>query len=200
MEEDLELLRSMYVEGKEVTIAHHSNITKITFDLSTLISTCTDNDLTLVVNILKDHMVVNEVKFKYGSKSASLNSDLLGFELSDCLPSDILSHVTDNIEELKETLLKFHGEEIANLNSESSNSELRRTIYKLDHMRNENKYKKCLVKFAKQTGCCCLLYSAKQDVRIIVEGERAAVREFVKLNKTTTVDVDSSGWYYYNSK
>ena len=192
MEEDIELLRSMYIEGKELTINEQSHITRITFRLSNLMSTQQEEEeLYLIIDILSNHGVVSDVKFKSGDKSASLlNSDLPGISLSDAVPSDILNKVSENIETMKEILFKNHPEQIPNIDLELN---LRRIIYKLDHMRNENKYKKCLAKFAKQTGCNCLLYSGKHGIRIVVEGEHTSTKEFVKLNKTSSVDVDSAG-------
>ena len=189
MEEDIELLRSMYIEGKELTINEQSHITRITFYLSNLMSTQQEEALYLI--ILSNHGVVSDVKLKSGDKSASLlNSHLPGISLSDAVPSDILNKVSENIETMKEILFKNYPEQVPNVDSELN---LRRIIYKLDHMRNENKYKKCLAKFAKQTGCNCLLYSGKDGIRIVVEGEHSSTKEFVKLNKTSSVDVDSAG-------
>jgi hypothetical protein len=189
MDEDIELLRSMYVEGKELTMNHHINITTITFFLSNLISI--DEDMCLVIDILSDHVLVGDVKLRYGNKSVSLNSDLLGIDFTDSVPSEILTHVIDNISVLKGSVQSIsQSEEMSNLKSAS---ELWRIVYTLDHMRNENKYRKCLAKFAKQTDCYCMLYYGKQGIKIIVEGERTSVKEFVKLNKTSTVDVDSTG-------
>ncbi|XP_063686184.1 RWD domain-containing protein 3-like [Bolinopsis microptera] len=191
MEEDIELLRSMYIEGKELTINHQSHITRITFCLSNLISIQQEEELYLIIDILSDHEVVSDVKLKSGDKSASLlNSDLPDINLSDTVPSDILTQVSENIETMKEIMFKNYPEQTSNVDSDLN---LRRIIYKLDHMRNENKYKKCLAKFAKQTGCNCLLYSGKHGIRIVVEGEHSSAKEFVKLNKTTSVDVDSTG-------
>ena len=193
MEEDIELLRSMYIEGKELTISEQSHITRITFCLSNLISSQQEEELYLIIDILSDHGVVSDVKLKSGDKSASLiNSHLPGISLSDAVPSDILNQVSENIETMKEILFKNHPEKLPNANVDLE-IHVRRIIYKLDHMRNENKYKKCLAKFAKQTGCNCLLYSGKDGIRIVVEGEHSSTKEFVKLNKTSSVDVDSAG-------
>ena len=188
MEEDIELLQSMYVEGEELTVEHYINTTRLTFFLSKLISH--DHNLCLIVDVIPSHAVVNDVKLKSQTETFSLNSEVLGISLSDSVPSEILAIVTENIEDLK---MRFSKKTCENAHKSQSDVVLWRTVYKLDHMRNENKYRKCLTKFAKQTGCYCLLYSTKHVIRIVVEGEKGAVNEFIKLNKTVSVDVDSSG-------
>ena len=188
MEEDIELLQSMYVEGEELTVEHYTNTTRLTFFLSKLFFH--DHNLCLIVDVIPNHAIVNDVKLKSKTETISLDSEILGISLSDSVPSEILAIVSENIEDLKK---RFSKNTCESLNKSESDEELWRTVYKLDHMRNESKYRKCLTKFAKQTGCYCLLYFTKHVIRIVVEGEKGAVSEFIKLNKTVSVDVDSSG-------
>ncbi|KAL5266854.1 hypothetical protein ACHWQZ_G004035 [Mnemiopsis leidyi] len=180
MEEDIELLRSMYVEGEELAVEHYTHITRLTFHLSKLISP--DHNFCLIVDIIPGHVTISDVKLKSRTGTVSLESDVLGISLSDSFPSEILARVTDNIGDLEKILSSSCTTESPS--KSQSDIVLWRTVYKLDHMRNENKYRKCLAKFAKQTRCHCLLYSSKHVIRIVVEGEKEAVSEFVKLNKT----------------
>lgn len=188
MEEDLELLRSMYLEGTELTIEHLANKTRLTFNVS-LLEQRADENFRLVIDVVSGHDIVSDVKLKSSdNRTLSLDSESLGIRVSEAMPSVILEKVMNDISNLRNCLT--HQNESQN---PVINLDLRRIIYKLDHMRNENRYKKNLQKFAKQTGCFCLLYNTKQGIRVVLEGEKDATREFLKLNKTSTVDVDSTG-------
>ena len=192
MEEDLELLQSMYIEDKEFYIERFSNVQRLYFVLSELIPHFTD-EINLIISIILDNQIINEVKLVTQNNQTILiiSKDLLGIELCNILPSKVLEFVIENISSLTP---KFKLDLCSNDsygNDESSRHlELRRVVYSLDHIRNLKKYQKCLIKIAKQSGCSCLLFYGRRIV-VIVEGNRA--KEFVRLHKSSVVDLDSNG-------
>ena len=61
MEEDLELLQSMYVNDKELYVGNFNNIKRLHFFLSELVSNITDK-IALVISIIVKYQIVNDVK------------------------------------------------------------------------------------------------------------------------------------------
>ena len=192
MEEDLELLQSMYVNDKELYVGNFNNIKRLHFFLSELVSNITDK-IALVISIMVKYQIVNDVKLVSENNQTILviTEKMLGLQFSDSLPSKILEHTINNMPSLLSKFNKLCSSLRDGNEKEGECLELLRIVYDLDHIRNLKKYQKCLTKFAKQTGCCCLLFCDKNCIRLVVEGQDA--REFVRLHRTSLVDVDSNG-------
>ncbi|XP_053550028.1 RWD domain-containing protein 3 [Bombina bombina] len=63
----------------------------------------------------------------------------------------------------------------------------------LDHMRAKNKYVKTVEKWATDLKLCGRLMFMGKIILILLQGEKSRIREYLVLQKTCKVDVDSSG-------
>ncbi|KAM8930306.1 RWD domain-containing protein 3 [Pelodytes ibericus] len=63
----------------------------------------------------------------------------------------------------------------------------------LDHMRAKNKYIKTVKKWMTDLSLCARLMFLGKIILILLQGDRSSIREYLVLQKTCNVDVDSSG-------
>ncbi|XP_063283375.1 RWD domain-containing protein 3 [Pelobates fuscus] len=63
----------------------------------------------------------------------------------------------------------------------------------LDHMRAKNKYIKTVEKWATDLELCGRLMFMGKIILILLQGDRSSIKEYLVLQKTCKVDVDSSG-------
>ncbi|KAI4900471.1 hypothetical protein NFI96_012707 [Prochilodus magdalenae] len=62
----------------------------------------------------------------------------------------------------------------------------------LDHMRSRAKYIRLIEKWAAELGLAGRLFMGK-PILILLQGERSGIKEYIHLQRTAKVDVDSSG-------
>ena len=188
MEEDLEVLQAMYLNGEEISVYHYPQITRVTLNIQQIRRL--DKELMLITDIVSGKGTICDIRLKRGNESVDVALEKLASDPATLLVSTVLDSVQERLAEFSGYFL---GQQCS---EEAGDVELCRLVYDLDHIRNAGKYHKSLAKFAKQTCCCCLLYQGKGLIRVIVEGSKEQVRGFLKLHKTSTVDVDSNGMYY----
>ena len=181
MEEDIELLRSMYIEGREIEIHDHPFQTRITLQLAPFLQTSTSTSpLTLVIC----EGCVTSVKI--GCQDINVGSLLL--------PCQIVEWVLEHLEELLvEPIIE---------SNEASDGYHHAVVYSLDHIRNRKGYFKYLARFARESGCKCgVLVGGTREgtsggIRMVVVGpcgDKEAPKDFMMRHRTVKVDVDSKG-------
>ncbi|KAM7054152.1 RWD domain-containing protein 3 isoform 1-T1 [Molossus nigricans] len=67
------------------------------------------------------------------------------------------------------------------------------TLLHLDHMRAKNKYVKTVLRWASDLGLTGRLMFMGKVILILLQGHRDTIKEYLVLQKTSKVDVDSSG-------
>ncbi|KAK6484204.1 RWD domain-containing protein 3-like isoform X1 [Huso huso] len=73
-----------------------------------------------------------------------------------------------------------------------SQGETRTALLQVDHMRAKTKYKKIIEKWTSQLGLTGRLFIGKL-ILILLQGERKSIKDYLLLQKTSKVDVDSNG-------
>ena len=179
MEEDLELLRSMYIEGREIEIQEHPFQTRITFQLTPFLQNPT-SPLTIVIC----EACVTSVKI--GSLDINIGSLLL--------PCEIVEWVLENHEELIVAPIAIVE------SNETTDGSYHAVVYSLDHIRNSKGYFKALTRFARESLCKCGVLVAREGtsggIRMVVvgpSGDKEAPKDFLMRHRTVNVDVDSKG-------
>ena len=189
---ELELLQSMYIEGKEYSIVYEgANSVIITFDLGALFNknegdNMSGKDCFLEVSLKPES--ISNVRL-YSAHSARDVSDLFINQSLISILDDIQSKI-EHFVSLVTLNVKGHSSEYS---EKSTKPELYRIIYSLDHIRNMAKYTKWMKNASSECKCSCVLYNVHRSIRVIVEGDIKDVKHFVSCNKSQNVDVDSRG-------
>jgi len=75
----------------------------------------------------------------------------------------------------------------------SAASALTARMVLIDHMRDERRYLACVAAWAAETGVAARLLRAGHLIVLVVAGEQASCRAYMRAHRTRPVDVDSKG-------
>ncbi|CAG5114721.1 unnamed protein product [Candidula unifasciata] len=111
---------------------------------------------------------------------------------SECRNHD--SSRTCQLQDMKSTHNKqVHKSKDQNLSGPENGLKLMTVLLQLDHMRSKNNYIKLIKKWSVALGLPGRLIFCNKLILILLQGTSQAIKEYVIMNRTTIVDVDSKG-------
>ncbi|BFZ16334.1 hypothetical protein BsWGS_19373 [Bradybaena similaris] len=106
--------------------------------------------------------------------------------------SKIASSRTCQMKDIK-SIHKNNSSKDQNFSAVKSDSKIMTALLQLDHMRSKHNYIKLIKKWTVELGLTGRLIFCDRLIFILLQGTSQAVREYIVLNRTTKVDVDSKG-------
>ncbi|XP_027318888.2 RWD domain-containing protein 3 isoform X2 [Anas acuta] len=201
--EELSALAAIYCEPDACEVLAVSETHGITFRIQINVKELLDTDILLK---LLFHLPVN---YPSTLPEISVNSDQLTRaqctdvkdklleeakkHLSEPMVHELVLWIQENLKYVIKQPATVYNEKTTLSKAESTEDAIWMLLLHLDHMRAKAKYVKTVEKWASDLRLTGRLMFMGKIILILLQGDRSNIKEYLILQKTSKVDVDSSG-------
>ena len=197
--EELEALRAIYCNEGELSIDENALDTESGRIMVRILIAAETEAMSPTGDIILS-MVINK-EYPKQVPIVSLSSQFVSRKNCDILKSELLQYAeTQQGNPMLMDLIIWTQENWMRYQKQSSVSALVKpdeeifwTLLHLDHMRSKAKYTKTIQKWTKELNLCGRLMFCDKLILILLHGSENSIKEYLHLQRTVNVDVDSKG-------
>ncbi|KAJ8357169.1 hypothetical protein SKAU_G00199630 [Synaphobranchus kaupii] len=199
--EEISVLSAIYCEKDEFTLLEESDEKRLVFRIQVAVETGSGKTrLTLVFNLPPDYPCC--------LPDVSISSEQLTRQQCQRVRQSLLEKASElRSEPMVHMLLLWLQQDLADVaciqqragfvgavenGASATDGELWMALLLLDHMRAKTKYRKTIEKWTSELELTGRLFMGK-PILIILQGSRRSIKEYLHLQKTVKVDIDSAG-------